>query len=67
MDIDKLVNAINRDFGEPFLPDGFVDAERRADGFRLKIGNRDVHFDKEGNVMGAGTSLEGGWSVEKHE
>lgn len=66
MNLDQFVRAFNDEFNEPFLPKGFVDAEVRKDGFVLRIGPRDVHFDKEGRVLGAGTAF-GCWKIERSD
>lgn len=59
-DIAKFVKAINQEFGEPFCKKGLVRCRIYDDhpGFNLKIGARDVSFDENLNVTGAGTRLD---------
>ena len=70
MDVQKIVSAINKNFSEPFLPDGFVRAEARgenADELVLFIGKRDMHIDKDGKTKGAGTSFVSEYKVVKND
>ena len=64
MDIAKLVEAINANFSEPFLPKDFVRARLSKDGtLVLFIGPRDVDIAEDGTTRGAGTAL-GCWKIE---
>jgi len=53
--IAKLVKNINKEFRKPFIQTS-VRAKFTDSGFTLQIGRRDVQFDKDFNVIGAGTS-----------
>jgi len=57
MEIKKIYNLIkniNKEFGVPFLPKDFVNAKFNDSGLSLRIGKRDILFDKDFNVIGAG-------------
>jgi hypothetical protein len=58
-EIKRLVDNINRNFKPPFVPEGLVQATVNKDGksFTLIIGPRDVDFDDECDVLGAGTCM----------
>lgn len=66
MDLTKIVQEINRGFGEPFLPEGFVKA-RVTEGGTLwfDIGDRNCEFDEKGEIVGSGNNLNTGisWQV----
>jgi len=58
MDAEVMAEAINRNFEPPFVTEGLVKAWVNGSGrLALRIGPRDVEFDSEGNVVGAGTCL----------
>jgi len=54
--IAKLIKNINKEFKPPFT-DILVRAWLTDSGFTLKIDRCDVQFDKDFNVIGAGTNL----------
>jgi hypothetical protein len=59
MKLEKLVEILNKEFSEPFLPKGMVKAELAKDGTMfLDIGRRDIHINDKGTVLGAGTRLD---------
>jgi hypothetical protein len=59
--IEKFIEAINRNFGPPFLPENTVLAHMLDDDrFMLKIGRRDVDFNFDLEVLGAGTCIASG-------
>lgn len=58
MKLTKFADILNKEFGPPFLPDGFVRAIwEPGNTLRVYIGRRDIHIDEEGHVLGAGTCL----------
>ncbi|KKM07764.1 hypothetical protein LCGC14_1730630 [marine sediment metagenome] len=58
MDIDKLIEQINKNFRPPFVEDGLVEAWRGVKGdFCLRIGKRDIQLRESGDFVGAGTCL----------
>ncbi len=58
MTLETLVEMFNREFQPPFCPDGLVQARINEDGtMRLQIGARDVQMNQEGDVVGAGTTM----------
>lgn len=67
MDFVELCNQIERQFGEPFLPKGFVNAWARPEGdsFILQIGRREVEFNSYAEVLSSGTFVgaEDKWRV----
>jgi len=66
--ISKAVTQINKDFGEPFLPKGFVHASTNDDGdFLLRIGSRDIIIKSDGSSVGAGTELSIKWSISSEK
>lgn len=58
-EIKKLCKEINANFGPPFLKKGEVRATpyRNGRGFTLSIGPRDVDFNNNLGVDGAGTCV----------
>lgn len=60
MTLFQLKDIINENFCEPFCEKGLVEAKCKPadEGFRLhlRIAGRDVEIDKDGKVVGAGTS-----------
>ena len=63
--IAKFVKAVNIEFREPFVKKGLVRCRIFDDhkGFNLKIAGRDVSFDENLNVTGAGTMLDDGCEI----
>lgn len=60
-EIEKFIAEINRNFGPPFLPEGTVHADMLDDKrFMLTIGPRDVDFNFDLEVLGAGTCIASG-------
>lgn len=57
-EMEKLVEAINKNFGPPFLPENLVKATL-LDGnrFMLQISRRDVIFDANMQLESAGTTI----------
>ena len=57
--IKEFCNSINREFGPPFSGEGFVIATpfENGAGYNLKIGMRDVDFNQDLGVTGAGTAM----------
>jgi hypothetical protein len=53
--IEAFTESLNRNYGPPFLPEDVVKAHVTDDGFCLTIGPRDVDFDNDLRVLGAGT------------
>lgn len=64
---DKLCDIINKAFGHPFMPKGFVHAKPSPypNGIRLQIGSRDLSFTIDGERMGQGTKLPEEWIITK--
>jgi len=61
MDLNKFVREINECYGVPFLPNGFVKAKVTESGtLWLDIGDRNGEFDRNGEMVGAGTNV-GEW------
>lgn len=60
--LPDLAKLINKEFGPPFLPDGYVSANAGKDRFSLSIGNRDVSIDNDGKFLGSGSLVLGGWA-----
>ncbi len=59
--IEKFIAAINKNFGPPFLPSNTVRANMLDDkSFMLQIGPRDVDFNFNLEVLGAGTCIASG-------
>ena len=58
MELTELAMILNREFNAPFLPEGFVRARVADSVMLLKIGKRDVRFDDDGVILGAGTEIE---------
>lgn len=53
-----MADEINANFGPPFLDTGYVHAWVNRDGrLALRIGRRDVEFNAEGQIVGAGTGM----------
>lgn len=58
---DKVAEEFNRSFNKPFMPDSFCKAEvidykgRRY--LQIRLGDRDVEFDEEGNPTGSGSAV----------
>ena len=61
LSLSGLANVFNREFGPPFMPEGYVKAQIRRGDLSLNIGNRDASIDKDGKVTGSGSLLVGGW------
>ena len=64
--IISICKIINEAFSEPFLPDGFVDAQDASDiydkpAISLHIGARDVTFALDGEWIGQSTNLTSEW------
>jgi len=58
MDMDKLIEQINKNFRPPFVEEGLVKAWRGVMGdFCLRIGKRDIQLRENGDFVGAGTCL----------
>jgi hypothetical protein len=59
--IIEFCDALNTNFGPPFGGEGFVRAtpSENGMGFNLKIGMRDVDFNQDLQVTGAGTAMSG--------
>ena len=58
MDIDKLIEEINKNFTPPFVQEGLVRAWKGVRGdFCLRIGPRDIQLREDGSLVGAGTCL----------
>jgi hypothetical protein len=56
--LENFVKKINKEFGPPFLPQGFVKAAIVREGqLSLRIGRRDASFNSAGNCVGAGTAF----------
>jgi hypothetical protein len=57
----KLVDALNREFGEPFLPKDHVvaaiDSHEGKPILRLKVGKREVELNSKMEVRSAGTAI----------
>ncbi|GAI15374.1 unnamed protein product [marine sediment metagenome] len=58
----KVAEEFNRSFNEPFMPDGFCEAEIDKNGrgeriLRIRLGDRDVAFDGLGNSIGSGSNV----------
>ena len=70
----ELAAEINRAFGEPFLPKGFVRAKvmpGKPPWLNIKIGDRDVDFEIKGSTIvkfsGSGTNVGEGreWAIRE--
>ena len=58
MDIDKLIETINKEFSPPFIEEELVKAWKTGRGdFCLRIGRRDIQLRENGDFVGAGTCL----------
>jgi len=63
VNVEVLVEEINKHFKAPFLHDGFVSAKINHQGdFVLKIGARDMQLRSNGKFVGAGTD----WTIGYH-
>ena len=68
---DKVAKEFNRSFNAPFMPDGFCEAKviishsKRI--LQIRLGDRDVEFDEEGNAIGSGSDVGEaiGWDIKK--
>lgn len=70
MDLKKVAKLINRDFGPPFLPAGFVKAKAtKRNTLAVSIGHRDVEVNEKMEVVGAGSDMlpEDRWLIKKGE
>lgn len=68
MNVERLVEEINKNFGEPFLPKDFVEARINHQGdFILRIGTRDLQLESDGKFVGAGTLLTKYYEITEHE
>jgi len=65
--IIEFCDALNTNFGPPFGGEGFVRAtpSENGRGFNLKIGMRDVDFNQNLQVTGAGTAMRGAAMLEE--
>ena len=62
----QLAQALNYAFGEPFMPEGFFKAKMLKDGsLEIRMGDRDVTFDKNLILTGSGMKVGAGaeWFV----
>ena len=72
--LEQLTKIFVREFGPPFLPDGFVEARWDGKELFLRVGPRDVSIGIEPlnepgepwYVTGAGTAL-GAWEIRRCE
>ena len=60
--LEQLAEIISREFGPPFLEEGFIFTgvlidEEGNKTLHLRIGPRDIQIDEEGNVLGGSTLL----------
>ena len=60
--LEQLAEILAREFGAPFLEEGFVFSGIHVDeegnkSLHLRIGPRDIEIDEEGNMLGNGTLL----------
>lgn len=60
----RFVRFLNEEFGAPFLPEGFVEAELTDDMIRVRIGRRDAEIGiYSDRLFGSGTDLTGSWEI----
>ena len=58
IDLKKLEELLAQEFGPPFLDENIVEATAEPDDtFILRIGPRDIHIDRNGKLLGAGTDI----------
>lgn len=63
--MQKLSDLINLHFNGFEFPKGFIKSRINKNGdFILRIGWRDLHLDKDANLIGSGTDLE---LIDKYE
>lgn len=60
--LEQLAEILAREFGAPFLEEGFISSgilvdEEGNKSLHLRIGPRDIQIDEEGNMIGNGTLL----------
>ena len=60
--LGKLEKILNKHFCPPFVEKGLVNAALSDDGELLSIiiGRRDIEIDRNGDVVGCGTKIDGG-------
>jgi len=64
----KLMKILNDNFGPPFLPKGFfVVEEGTGSSIGIRVRDRDLMIDRDGNSLGAGTNVGTGraWEIKK--
>ncbi len=60
IEMSVLADVLNTHFGLPFLEEGHVRAEATDRGtLKIYIGRRDIDVDAGGNIVGAGTCIDG--------
>jgi hypothetical protein len=66
----EFLERLAREFGAPFLPEGFFQVKDLPDGtVVLEVGDRDVHLDAKGEFLGSGSSVGDarGWRIVRDE
>lgn len=66
MNFKQLAKALNREFGPPYLPEGFARFFGGDDEMTVIIDGRDVTVDKSGKVTGSGTALNSRFEVREY-
>ena len=65
----KIAEEFNRSFNEPFMPEGFCVAKTSGDRLFIKLGDRDVAFDEDGDAIGSGSNVGSTveWLIERRK
>ncbi len=59
-----FVKTFNKEFGPPFLPEGFASAKIYEGEIVIVIGRRDASFTFKWKQTGSGTHLASKWKIE---